>query len=78
MKNTLESIIKAHNSAKLETIESEGRMQTRYDSTKTEMGHLTDGLAQKMIDLENSIELVNRFSSDDRYDKVSAGAVFTL
>ncbi len=78
MERTLESILKSHSSAKKETIESEGRMQTRYDSTKTEMGYLTDGLAQKVIDLKNSLDQVSRFNPEESYNIVSAGAIFTL
>lgn len=42
--------------AKKDTIEAEGRMVTRYDSTKTETAWLADGYLKDVKELENIIE----------------------
>ncbi len=53
----LEAAKKNHSSAKFDVIEAEGRMVTRYDSTKTEMGWLADGYLKEVKELERVIFL---------------------
>ena len=46
LKAKLEEEIKSYEIAKKDTIEAEGRMVTRYDSTKTETGWLVSARSQ--------------------------------
>ena len=52
----LESAKKSHEIAKHDTIEAEGRMVTRYDSTKTETAWLADGYLRTVKELESVIQ----------------------
>ena len=46
---------RGHAEAKRDTIAAEGRMVTRYDSTKTEVGWLADGFLKDVRELEKCI-----------------------
>lgn len=46
---------RGHAEAKKDTIAAEGRMVTRYDSTKTEVGWLADGFLKEVRELEQCI-----------------------
>lgn len=46
---------RGHAEAKKDTIAAEGRMVTRYDSTKTEVGWLADGFLKEVKELEQCI-----------------------
>ena len=46
---------RGHAEAKRDTIAAEGRMVTRYDSTKTEVGWLADGFLKDVRELEKYI-----------------------
>lgn len=59
MKSKLETINKNFQSTKQEMIEAEGRMVTRYDSTKTEVAWLANSLLVKKKKLEEAIERIN-------------------
>lgn len=59
MKSKLEIINKNFENTKQEMIEAEGRMVTRYDSTKTEVAWLANSLLVKKKKLEESIERMN-------------------
>lgn len=52
----LEGARKSHEIAKHDTIEAEGRMVTRYDSTKTETAWLADGYLKTVKELESVIQ----------------------
>lgn len=52
----LEKARKSHEIAKHDTIEAEGRMVTRYDSTKTETAWLADGYLKTVKELESVIQ----------------------
>ena len=50
---------KSFENTKKEMIEAEGRMVTRYDSTKTEVAWLANSLLVKKKNLEDAIERKN-------------------
>ena len=50
---------RGHAEAKRDTIAAEGRMVTRYDSTKTEVGWLADGFLKDVRELEKCILKAN-------------------
>lgn len=52
----LERARRSYDIAKNDTIEAEGRMITRYDSTKTETAWLADGYLKEVKELEQCIE----------------------
>lgn len=68
LKNALENAKKGFASAKLDTIEAEGRMVTRYDSTKTEVAWLADGFQKEIIEIENCI---NKFNNNYMYSDIN-------
>lgn len=59
MKGKLEIVNKNFQSTKQDMIEAEGRMVTRYDSTKTEVAWLANSLLVKKKKLEESIDRIN-------------------
>lgn len=55
LERKLEKARMSYEIAKNDTIEAEGRMVTRYDSTKTETAWLADGYLKEVKELENMI-----------------------
>lgn len=56
LERKLEWARRSYEIAKKDTIEAEGRMITRYDSTKTETAWLADGYLKEVKELEQCIE----------------------
>lgn len=56
LKKKLEKAKNSYEIAKKDTIEAEGRMVTRYDSTKTETAWLADGYLKEVKELEKCIK----------------------
>lgn len=56
-----------HNTAKKDTIEAEGRMVTRYDSTKTEVAWLADGFQRELKEIE---QCMADFAQQDQFINV--------
>ena len=56
LEESLASARKCYEVAKHDTIEAEGRMVTRYDSTKTETAWLADGYLKNVKELEHVIK----------------------
>ena len=73
LKAKLEEEIKSYEIAKKDTIEAEGRMVTRYDSTKTETGWLAAGYLELVNMLKKSIE---NFEQERRY--INIGDLVTI
>ena len=73
LKEKLEEEIKSYEIAKKDTIEAEGRMVTRYDSTKTETGWLAAGYLELVNMLKKSIE---NFEQERRY--INIGDLVTI
>lgn len=73
LKAKLEEEIKSYEIAKKDTVEAEGRMVTRYDSTKTETGWLAAGYLELVNMLKKSIE---NFEQERRY--INIGDLVTI
>ncbi len=56
LEKKLEKARNSYEIARKDTIEAEGRMVTRYDSTKTETAWLADGYLKEVKELEHCIE----------------------
>lgn len=66
LKGKMEKAKESYQTARKDTIEAEGRMITRYDSTKTETAWLADGYLQEVkilenyiLDFENGVQIAN-------------------
>ena len=68
----------AFESARTDVIEAEGRMKTRYDSSRTESGYLADGQAQRLTDFKNSLSHVRQVRLNGMCESVKVGALVFL
>lgn len=66
----------SYNSAKKDTIEAEGRMVTRYDSTKTETAWLADGYQQEVLSLTSLLEHIEKKSLFVNWGDTISGKLF--
>lgn len=66
----------SYESAKRDTIEAEGRMITRYDSSKTETAWLADGYFKDVNELENEIISYKEHRKCVGYDNTVSVEVF--
>ena len=55
-------------------IEAPGRMESRYDTTKTEMSWLADGLNQRLSEMHDLLQAVRQISAAPR-ESVGEGAL---
>lgn len=60
VKEKLKRAKSSYEIAKKDTIEAEGRMVTRYDSTKTETAWLADGYLEEVKELEKCISYIEK------------------
>ena len=63
LQETLGSTIEQSDMASNAAIDAPGRNESRYDSTKEEMGYLSNALSKKAYDIENIIKELINFSS---------------
>lgn len=75
LKSDLEKAQIGYKTAKNDTIEAEGRMVTRYDSTKTEVAWLADGYLKEIKQLEECIKNIN---NDVKFANVSDKVIVDL
>lgn len=71
-------VSQAAQNAKQETIEAEGRMQTRYGSSKEETGYLADGLNLRRQELDRAVSDLGLIKVVNGYEKISSGSLMRL
>lgn len=67
---------KAIETTRQAVFDAPGRMESRYDTTKTEMGWLADGLNKRLAEMQNLLQTVRALNSDRCY-KAGEGALVT-
>jgi len=61
------------------THEAEGRMKTRYDSSKTELGYLASAQADRVLELEQNIHTIKQLPiSKVNTEKVHIGTIVSI
>jgi hypothetical protein len=59
-------------------IDAPGRNESRYDSSKTELGNLANSLSQKMAGLEETIKQLTAFSLPEKCERVLMGSLIEI
>jgi hypothetical protein len=74
----LESTIKQAGIASGAAIDAPGRNESRYDSTKEEMGYLSNALSEKALGMENVIKELLNFSLPEKTEKIILGSLVEI
>jgi len=72
---TLNSTIEQANVASDAAIDAPGRNESRYDSTKEEMGYLSNALSKKARDIQNTIKELLNFSLPEKTETIALGSL---
>lgn len=74
----VQRVIKAAESARLDSIEAEGRMQTRYGSAKEESGYLADGLNLRKLEINEAVTGLGLLKLVNGHVQVGNGSLMRL
>lgn len=75
---TLKSTIKQAGVASDAAIDAPGRNESRYDSTKEEMGYLSNALSKKALGMEGIIKELANFSLPEKTEMVLLGSLVEI
>lgn len=78
LEEDLEGRRSSYESTRADVIAAEGRMKTRFDSTKAEKGFLADGLAKIIAETQETLKLLRQFKFEDSYTRAVSGALIEL
>lgn len=74
----LERMASVTENAIKDVVAAPGRMETRYDSSKTENGYLADGLNLRQGDIERGLAELAMFELPEQPSRITEGAVVHL
>jgi len=78
LQETLGSTIEQSDMASNAAIDAPGRNESRYDSTKEEMGYLSNALSKKAYDIENIIKELINFSLPKKTNTLVLGLLVEI
>jgi hypothetical protein len=78
LRETIESTICQADAASDASIDAPGRNESRYDSTKEEMGYLSNALSGKARDMQDALKELLNFSLPKKKDVVSLGSLVEI
>lgn len=73
-----EMVARSAERVRQDSINAEGRMQTRYGSEKEETGYLADGLNQRNQEIQNGLSILRSLSLPQSPQRVERGCVVRL
>jgi len=78
LEETLDLTIEQSNMAKDASINTPGRNESSYDSSKEEMAHLANSFSKKALKIENEIKKLRNFSILENKEKVTLGSLVEI
>lgn len=78
LRKTLQLTIEQADIASDAAIDAPGRNESRYDSTKEEMGYLSNALSEKARDIQNTINELANLSLPEKTETVILGSLVEI
>lgn len=73
-----EMVARSAERVRQDSINAEGRMQTRYGSEKEESGYLADGLSQRNQDIQNGLRTLRSLSLPQAPQRIERGCLVRI
>lgn len=78
LEQNLTTMTRAAERTRQDTINAEGRMQTRYGSEKEETGYLADGLSQRNQEIQSGLKILSSLSLPQSPQCVERGCLVRI